>query len=148
MMAMGPLVQQSPQLGPMVVEIYSAFARNFKLGKQAEDIIDQLADTVKKNAAQTTQKPDPEMMKAQAKMQAEQQKHQLDIQAKQADLQMKQAELQLKEQELALKERELLLEAQAREHKINLDMQRDEQRHAIRMASMQTMDQGAPLGAY
>jgi hypothetical protein len=75
-----------------LVEIYSAFARQFKLGKQAEDALDRMAEMAKQPQEP---KPDPEQQKMQMEgkrvemqAQADQQKAAADMQLKQADQQM------------------------------------------------------------
>jgi hypothetical protein len=55
--AMGPLVQQQPAAMKPVVEIYAAFARQFKLGKQAEDALDGMSDSI--GAADAQKAPPP-----------------------------------------------------------------------------------------
>jgi hypothetical protein len=54
--AMAPIVMQQPASLPTVLEVYTAFARNFKLGRQAENALDGLADQAK----QIAQQPPPE----------------------------------------------------------------------------------------
>lgn len=58
-----------------LIEIYSAFARNFKLGKQAEDALDRLAEDARKPREP---QPDPEAQKMQAEMQLENMKMDLE----------------------------------------------------------------------
>ena len=60
--AMGPLVEGGAIPLDAAADILSAFARNFKLGRQAEDALDRLAE----EAPQQQPKPDPEAMKAEA----------------------------------------------------------------------------------
>jgi hypothetical protein len=93
--AMGPIVQEMPGAMESVVQIYQAFARNFKLGKQAEDVIEKLGETAKQAAQQP--KPNPEMEKAKMQMQLEQAKLQMQQQADQAKLQIEQAKMQLEQ---------------------------------------------------
>lgn len=84
---MAPVVQQAPQAAGPIVEMYASFARQFSLGKQAEDALEQFAEMAKQAASQPQQNPEAEKAKAEAE-------------GKQAELQMKaqtqQAELQLK----------------------------------------------------
>jgi hypothetical protein len=54
--AMAPIVMQQPASLPVVMEVYTAFARHFKLGRQAENALDSLADQAK----QIAQQPPPE----------------------------------------------------------------------------------------
>jgi hypothetical protein len=67
-----------------LVEIYSAFARNFKLGKQAEDALDRMGEEARQPKPP---RPDPEMEKAKMQMQMEQMKLQSTQQLEQAKLQ-------------------------------------------------------------
>lgn len=115
---MAPVVQQAPQAAGPVVEMYASFARQFNLGKQAEDSLDQLAEIAKAAAQNPPPNPEAEAKKAEldAKMQGEQQKMQLEMQklqqaasAQQAELQIKGVELQIKQVELQIKREELQL---------------------------------------
>jgi hypothetical protein len=113
--AMGPIIMTFKEMTPAVLEVYSAFARNFKLGKQAEDALDSVAD----KARQAAQNPQPQqedpsvqaekvkaqavMQKAELDMKTAQQKHQMEMEKMQAELQIKKEELHLKQQELQMK---------------------------------------------
>lgn len=119
---MAPVVQQAPQAAGPVVEMYASFARQFNLGKQAEDSLDQLAEIAKAAAQNPPPNPEAEAKKAEldAKMQGEQQKMQLEMQklqqaasAQQAELQIKGVELQIKQVELQIKREELQLKEAA-----------------------------------
>jgi hypothetical protein len=90
--AVGPLVQQGAMPGHIAIEIFNAFARHYKLGKQAEDALDAWADETKNMGAQ--QKPDPQAEAAKAKAEADKQKARLDVQTKQAEHGMKMQEMQ------------------------------------------------------
>lgn len=94
---MGPIVQQAPEAAEPVVEIYGAFARQFNLGKQAEDAMDQLVEMAKQSASQP--KPNPEVEKAKA-----------EAEVKQGELQIKQGELQIKADSLELDKERLGIE--------------------------------------
>lgn len=72
--AMGPIVMTFKEMTPAVVEVYSAFARNFKLGKQAEDALDKLS-ILSQQAAQQPKPPDPQVQAEQAKLQQNEQQH-------------------------------------------------------------------------
>lgn len=99
-----PLVSESPQMAEPVAEIYSAFARKFNLGKQAEDALDTLAQIAKGAAKQ--EKPNPEAQAAQAELQQAQMQMQADQQKLQAEMQIKGQELQIKAQEMQAKQGE------------------------------------------
>jgi hypothetical protein len=93
MQAIGPAVREHAIPADTALEIYAAFARQFKLGKQAEDALDRLADTMRK-AAEKPAPPDPAAIKAQAQAQLAAQT------------------LQLREKEAQIKEHGMLLEHQ------------------------------------
>lgn len=61
---MAPLVAQAPQLASPVAELYAAFARQFSLGKQAEDAIEMLAAMARQAGAQPPPPPPAEAAKA------------------------------------------------------------------------------------
>lgn len=63
--AIGPMVEKGVMPGEIAIEILSAFTRQFKLGKQAEDALDKWADKARA-ASQNPQpeKPDPNLVKA------------------------------------------------------------------------------------
>jgi hypothetical protein len=94
--AVAPAVQAQLMPPDVAVDIYAAFARHFKLGKQVEDSLDRMASNAKEQAQKPQQeKPDPEMLKAQAEMQAKQQDMQLRKQEMEMNLQFKQQEAQM-----------------------------------------------------
>jgi len=83
--AMTPIVQQAPALAGPVAEIFAAFSRQFNLGKQAEDALEEMAASAKQQASQP-QGPSPEQMKMEA-----------DAKAKDRELGIKEKDLQLRE---------------------------------------------------
>jgi hypothetical protein len=89
--AVGPVVQAGQMPADAAVEILASFARNFKLGKQAEDAIEKMAEEARKPQPP---KPDPEMEKMKAEQQMEQQRLQMDAQAKQQDAALAQQKMQ------------------------------------------------------
>lgn len=78
--SVGPAVASGQFPREVAADLMSGFARNFKLGRQAEDAMEKL-----KNAPPPQQPPDP-MAAETAKMQAEAQKHQAEMQFKAEDL--------------------------------------------------------------
>jgi hypothetical protein len=78
-----------------LVEIYSSFARQFKLGKQAEDALDRMSEMAKQPQPP---KPDPEAEKLKLEQQRMQMQAQADQQKQQADMQMEQMRLQMDQQ--------------------------------------------------
>ncbi len=125
---MAPVVAQAPQAAGPIVEMYASFARQFNLGKQAEDALDQFAEMAKQAAANPPPNPEAEAKKAEieAKAQSEQSKMQLEMQKLGLDVQLKQADLQLKERELGLKEKVEEVNAAAR--LVEIEMEDDQQR--------------------
>jgi hypothetical protein len=133
-------VIQIPSIGqaavPVMVEVYTAFARKFKLGKQAEDALDKLSQMAQQMSEQPQQEqPDPEAEKIKMEMEASKQKNELDMQTMTAKTQMEgqalqmkaahdermmqlaeqkaQMEIELKQFELQMKREEMALKAQA-----------------------------------
>jgi hypothetical protein len=123
--AMAPIVQQAPSAAGPIIEMYSSFARQFNLGRQAEEALEQFAQIAQEAAANPPPNPEAEAAQAaaqakQAELQARMQEKQADIglkreelglraQEKQADLALKQVELQIKQVELQIKREELQL---------------------------------------
>jgi hypothetical protein len=142
--AMGPIIMADASMKPVVMEIYGAFARQFKLGRQAEDALAAATEQAQKSKDQPPP-PDPkveaEKMKAeiakqkadmdaqaqQQKMQFEQQKAQMDLQAAQQkhemELQKMQAELQMQREEMQIMREKLGMEMQAAQQKAAVDAQ-------------------------
>jgi hypothetical protein len=90
--AVGPAVQAGQMDAQVAVEIFSAFSRNFKLGKQVEDALEKMAESA---AKPKPPKPDPEMEKNKAQMQLEQQKAQVQQQNDAAKLQLEQRKMEM-----------------------------------------------------
>lgn len=166
--AMAPVLQAFPGAKPAVVEIYTSFARNFKLGKSAEDALDQLSQMAQQPEEP---KPTPEEMKAQAeekkmamqaqadqqKMQAEQQnderKAAMEGQKMQADMAMAQQkadiemqkmqmEIEFKREELALKRETMTMDLQHKQQLADLDMQATQAKIGAEREAMDLKRQG------
>lgn len=160
--AMGPIVQLDKSLMPTVIEVYSAFARTYKLGRQAEDALDKLSDQGKQMAENPQpEKPDPKLeaekvkaeaakekaqldtQAAQQKFQMEQQKAQMDMQAAQQKHQMEmqkmQADLQMQREEIGLMREKMGMEIEAAREKNAMDAEAAERDAALneRTASLQ-----------
>jgi len=143
---MGPLLAQAPQAAGPVVDMYSAFARQFDLGKSAEDALEQMVELAKQAGQQDRPNPEMEKMKAEFEMKAKEFQHQVqmdqeeqqrktaefqkDMQLKGADLQLKAAELKLKGEQLNLEESKAESEAAARFAEYELE---DEQQRAVKL---------------
>jgi hypothetical protein len=86
--AIGPLVMADKGVMPVAVEVYTSMARNFKLGRQAEDALESLAEKAQQ-AADAPPQPDPAVQMEQKKLEAEQQARGQELQFKQAESQQK-----------------------------------------------------------
>lgn len=126
--AMAPLVQSAPALAEPVAEIYGSFARQFNLGKQAEDALERMVAMAKEAAANPPPNPEAEAMKMemQAKQESEARKYDLEIKKLGFDTQKAQLDVQLKERELGLKEAEAEVNAAAK--LVEIEMEDDQQR--------------------
>ncbi len=140
--AMGPMVQQAPQLGPLTFELLKFGVGGFKATRPIEDAIEQLAQQTEQ-AAQQPPPPNPEMMKVQGQLQLEQQKAQQQAQLEQQKAAMEQQraqqQMQLEQQkaehEMALKEREHAHQQQLDQQRLAHDAQRGEQEMALKQQS-------------
>lgn len=73
MQTVGPLVQQGVVPAELALEIYSSFARSFKLGKSAEDAISQIGTQMQQQQGQP--KPNPEAEAAAVQGKAKEEEH-------------------------------------------------------------------------
>ncbi len=104
--AVAPMVQAGAMSKTAAVKIYSSFARYFKLGKEADAVLDQLADEAMQadqKAAQEGPPPNPEMEKVKAQIEGDKAKLAMDGQKMQAEQQGKQATMQMDQQMQAAK---------------------------------------------
>lgn len=117
--------QLMPALLPTMTEVYTAFARNFSLGKQAEDALDQLSQMAPQmaQAAEQAAGRDPEAEKMKQQMEFEQQKFELEKQKMGMDLQMKGADLQIKKAEMEMKQQSLQLDMEAKAADVHVKRQ-------------------------
>lgn len=111
--AVAPIVQAGGMSKQAAVTIYSAFARNFKLGKEVDAVLDSLADEAAKADQAPQEQANPEMEKAKAEIQ----KGQFQMQVEGERLKMDQAKaageqqvaMQKEQREAANMEREYQL---------------------------------------
>ena len=106
MQSMGGLFQVMPQALPALVEVYIAFARQFKLGKQAEDALEKLPQILQQAMQAQQQQPSPEAEKAKADAEARQEERAMKREAHQLDMEAKQMDVAAKQQTSAMKMRE------------------------------------------
>lgn len=171
--AIGPAVQSGVMPGSTAVAIFSAFCRNFRLGRQVDTELEKLAEDAEKkaNAPPPPAPPDPEQMKAQAAMQQAQQQAQLEQQRAQQQAQLEQAKAErqaLLEHAKASKSVEIeqtrahadieaqrqktALEMQAATHKAKLDAATRIREHRMKMletrANLHAERQKTKMGLY
>lgn len=130
--AVGPAVQAGLLPPNVAVDIYAAFARNFKLGKQVEDSLDKLSENSNKQAQQPQPpKQDPEMVKAQAEIQIEQQRMQMEQQKAEHDAMLQQKKI---EAEIALKKMEMEMKLQLQQAEMQQKLQIQQQQSEMEAA--------------
>ena len=117
--AMGPIIMADASMKPMVMEIYGAFARQFKLGRQAEDAIDAATEQAEQSAKQPPP-PDPKLELEREKMALDKEKMGFELKIKEAELQLKAKEAEMKMQ---LEEKKAEHEAKLKEMELDHDMQ-------------------------
>jgi hypothetical protein len=99
-----PMVQQAPEMLPMMSEMLLFLVRRYRAGRGLESAIEQSMKSLqaKAQAAQQQPPPNPEMMKMQAEQQAEQMRMQAQAQSEQmkvqAQAQLEQGKAQLEMQ--------------------------------------------------
>jgi hypothetical protein len=132
--ALAPAVETGAVNMEAAITIYSAFARNFKLGKEVDATLDSLKEQAAAQAKQQAAQgppPDPEMVKVQAQIEGDKAKMQLEAQKAQQDGQLKQqqamTDAQLKEREFELKKQIALMEAELKRVIAMEDMQMKKQ---------------------
>lgn len=129
--AVGPAVQGGQMPQQAAVEIYTAFARNYKLGKQAEDALETMSE-----AAQKPQppKPDPEAEKAKAQIGLEREKMQIQQQGDQARLQLEMQKTQMQAQnDQAKAQSDMALAQQKMQFDMELEREKAGQQYQIEM---------------
>jgi hypothetical protein len=128
-----PMVQQSPELAPMALEMLKFGVTAFKAGKQLEGIIDETADKLRIQAQQAAgqpKPPTPEVQKIQMQMQIEQAKIQARQQEMQAQAQLEQAKLQ---GQMQLEKAKQEYQAQENTLKFQLEEQRNQMDREMEM---------------
>ena len=141
--AMGPIIMADQSMKPVVMEIYGAFARQFKLGRQAEDAIEHATEQSQKTANQPPppspeqQKMEAEKQKQAADLQMAQEKHKMEIEKMQLGLQIEKEKLQLKREEMEMKRQEMALDMQAHQQKMQIDSEMQQRKAAIQGQAME-----------
>jgi len=125
--AMGPILMQfkDPKVTRAVFEVYSSFARNFKLGKQAEDALDGLADSIGTiGAAAQQQQPDPKAEAEKARAESIKMKAAADTEKTKLNMQATQAKHGMEMQELAAEQQAKQMDAMLERQQFETDAAR------------------------
>ena len=120
-----PMVQNTPELAPMALEMLKFGITAFKAGKQLEGIIDETADKLRISAQKSESQPKPpppEIQKAQMENQAKMQQIQMQAQVEQAKLQG-QMQLEKAKQEYQAQENQLKFQLETQRNQADMDMQ-------------------------
>jgi len=128
-----PMVQNTPELAPMALEMLKFGVTAFKAGKQLEGIIDETADKLRVMSQQSEGKPKPpppEVQKMQMQMQIEQAKMQARQGEMQAQAQLEQAKLQ---GQMQLEKAKQEYQAQENQLKFQLEEQRNQMDREMEM---------------
>jgi hypothetical protein len=136
-----PMVQNTPELAPMALEMLKFGVTAFKAGKQLEGIIDETADKLRIMAQQSQgqpKPPPPEVQKMQMQMQIEQAKMQARQGEMQAQAQLEQAKLQ---GQMQLEKAKQEYQAQENQLKFQLEEQRNmmDREMEMKVAQMKMM---------
>lgn len=98
---MAPIIEKDPAAAEPAAEMYAAFARQFILGKTAEDAIDKMVDMARAASQQTGQAADGgENAIEAAKLQQEAETQQMRHAEKMAELDVKRQQLQLQQMQM------------------------------------------------
>ena len=139
--AMAPIIAQAPKAAGPIVEMYSSFARQFNLGKGAEDALEQLTELAQQAVSQPQPNPQAEAMKmememkqrefemkqgaAQQKAETDRFKAELDIMGKKLDFALKRQEAGLDMRKMAMQEEIDMAKAGREIVKLQIDAQKE-----------------------
>jgi hypothetical protein len=148
-----PMVQQAPEMAPLIGEVLQFVVRTFKGGRSLENALETTIE--KMNAPKKPQGPSPEQMQAQAQQQLEQAKMQATMQAEQAKMQASQqmeamktqAQAQIEQfkaqQAMELEQMKQQAETERQAYKAQLDAQTK-----LQIAQMQAEAQSKPVNQF
>lgn len=148
-----PIVQQVPEMAPLIGEVLTFVVRTFKGGRQLENALEGTIE--KMNAPKEPQGPSPEEIKAEADKALEQAKLQATMQAEQVKMQAAQQMEQMKAQTMAeveqfkaqqalqLEQMKQQAETERQAYKAQLDAQTK-----LQIAQMQTEASAKPTNMF
>jgi hypothetical protein len=154
--SIGPMVQQGAVPAEAAVELYAGFARNFRLGKAAEDALDRLAEQARESAGQPDQEKEGQANAEREKLAAQQQTEQAKIDLERERMAVEQAnrdrEYQLKQYEIEAadsREREKMqreFEARQSEAAMKTMVERERAQASAKPTTMVSLDAGSAMG--
>lgn len=124
--AVGPLVQQAPEMAEPMSEVYTSFARVYKLGKQAEDALERMGKMAKQAATQPRPDPEAEKLKMEQEMTAKefQMKEQAEMRKADREAAADQRKVEVEERIAGIKERTAQIGLRIKE--LDLKLKREE----------------------
>jgi hypothetical protein len=148
-----PMVQQAPEMAPLIGEVLQFVVRTFKGGRSLESALETTIE--KMNAPKEPQGPSPEQQQAEAMQQMEQAKMQQTMQSEQMKMQAAQQMEQMKSQTMAqveqfkaeqammLEQMKQQAETERQAYRAQLDAQTK-----LQIAEMQTQAQMKPVNQF
>jgi hypothetical protein len=148
-----PMVQQAPEMAPLIGEVLQFVVRTFKGGRSLEAALETTIE--KMNAPKEPQGPSPEQMQAEAQQQMEQAKLQQTMQSEQMKMQQAQQMEQMKaqttaqveqfkaQQAIQLEQMKQQAETERQAYKAQLDAQTK-----LQIAQMQTEASAKPVNQF
>jgi len=139
--SMAAVLQLEPGAKAPIVQIYAAFARQFKLGKSAEDALEQMIEA----AAQPEEpKPSPEAEKIKMDQQRMEMQAQADQQKQQADMAKMQAELEMKRELAEIDKAMKMMDVDLAQQKAQIELEKMHMELSLKRQSME-LDQEAKV---
>ena len=131
-----PVVQQAPQMAPLMMEIMKFGVGAFKQAKQLEGVLDQALQQYQQGQQQ--QGPSKEEQQAQAEQQAEQAKLQAKMQLEQAKMQ---SSMQIEQMKLQAEQQIEAQKQQLEEQKAQMEAARQQQEQQLAAMKIQQQEQ-------
>jgi hypothetical protein len=139
--SMAAVLQLEPGAKAPIVQIYAAFARQFKLGKSAEDALEQMIEA----AGQPEEpKPSPEAEKIKLDQQRMEMQAQMDQQKQQADMAKMQAELEMKRELAEIDKAMKMMDVDLAQQKAKIELEKMHMELSLKRQSME-LDQEAKV---
>lgn len=122
-----PVVQEAPEIAPLLLEVFMFALRRYKIGKSIEGQYQETFDKIQEQLANPQPKPDPEAQKLQQEAQANQQRMQMEQMQEQfrmqADMAIERARMQA---DMAMEQQRMQFEAQLEQERSAREMQQQQ----------------------